>query len=221
FVKPEASEKELVNVGRISTVLLMILSAGLALALENALQAFNILLQIGAGTGLIFILRWFWWRINAYSEIAAMAISFVLALYFQIVHEKLGFAPIEDEYQLIYGIILTTIGWVTVTFLGPSTDDKTLRNFYKVIQPSGSGWDSVLAKAASDGEPLAENPSRGRLPLEILCMVIGSLTVYSALFATGFWIYGKTTLALVLTAVAAGGTLFLFRAWGRLQGTTS
>ena len=221
FVKPEASEKELVNVGRISTVLLMVLSAGLALALENALQAFNILLQIGAGTGLIFILRWFWWRINAYSEIAAMAISFILALYFQIVHEKLGFAPIEDEYQLIYGIILTTIGWVTVTFMAPSTDDKTLRTFYKVIQPSGSGWDSVIEKAASDGEPLAENPAKGRLPLEILCMVIGSLTVYSALFATGFWIYGKTTLALILTIVAAGGTFFLFKTWGKLQGTTS
>ncbi|MEM9935481.1 MAG: sodium:solute symporter family protein [Bacteroidota bacterium] len=221
FVNTEASEKELVTVGRISTILLMLLSAILALYLRNAYQAFQILLQIGAGTGLIFILRWFWWRINAYSEIAAMAISFILALYFQIIHEEIGFSPIEDEYQLIYGVIITTIGWVAVTYLTPSTDRKTLLNFYQLIQPGGGGWDTVIQQAEAEGETFTPNPNRAKLPLEILCMVIGSLTVYSALFATGFWIYGKTTLALILTVVAAGGTLFLFRTWGKLQGSSS
>ncbi|MEM6764648.1 MAG: sodium:solute symporter family protein [Bacteroidota bacterium] len=221
FVNTEASEKELVTVGRISTILLMLLSAILALYLRNAYQAFQILLQIGAGTGLIFILRWFWWRINAYSEIAAMAISFILALYFQIIHEEIGFSPIEDEYQLIYGVIITTIGWVAVTYLTPSTDRKTLLSFYQLIQPGGGGWDTVIQQAEAEGETFTPNPNRAKLPLEILCMVIGSLTVYSALFATGFWIYGKTTLALILTVVAAGGTLFLFRTWGKLQGSSS
>ena len=98
FIKPEATDKELVAVGRISTVGLMVLAALLATVLSNALEAFNILLQIGAGTGLIFILRWFWWRINAYTEISAMIVSFIVAIYFESIHNKLGFLPIPENY---------------------------------------------------------------------------------------------------------------------------
>nr|MCU0402583.1 Na+:solute symporter [Algoriphagus sp.] len=114
FIKPEASDKELVAVGRISTVLLMALSAFLALAMSSALDAFQILLQIGAGTGLIFILRWFWWRINAYTEISAMAISFVVAIFFEVINPKIGLIdiPAEVSYlKLIYSVSITTIGW--------------------------------------------------------------------------------------------------------------
>ena len=99
FINPNASEKRLVAVGRLSTVLLMVFSALFALILSNALQAFQILLQIGAGTGLLFILRWFWYRINAYSELTAMVVSFVLAIYFQVIHPALGFTPIANDLQ--------------------------------------------------------------------------------------------------------------------------
>ena len=108
FVKPDASEKELVKIGRLSTVVLMIASALFALLLSNALEAFQILLQIGAGTGLLFIMRWFWYRINAYSEVTAMTVSFILALYFKLIHVKLGFDPIQAEYhwQLDQNLVL-------------------------------------------------------------------------------------------------------------------
>ena len=112
FIDPNASEKRLVAVGRLSTVLLMVFSALFALVLSNALQAFQILLQIGAGTGLLFILRWFWYRINAYSELTAMVVSFVLAIYFQVIHAALGFTPIANDLQFLLSVGITTLCWV-------------------------------------------------------------------------------------------------------------
>ena len=114
----------------------MFLSACFALVLNNALQAFQILLQIGAGTGLLFILRWFWYRINIYSEISAMIISFLVALYLQIVHPRIGFEVISTEIQLIIGVSITTFSWILITYLTPSEDKKVLRDFYKKIQPA-------------------------------------------------------------------------------------
>ncbi len=216
FVNPEASEAALVRAGRISTVVLMVLSAIMALMLSNALQAFNILLSIGAGTGLIFILRWFWWRINAYTEIAGMVISFLVAIYLQIAHPALGFEPLSTATSLLLSIAITTAGWLAVTFMTPPTEEETLFRFYKKIRPAGSGWDPVIARAEARGE--AVPPARtGELSLEILCMVIGSFTVYFTLFAAGYWIYGQTVIALILTLLAAGGAVLLFRLWNQLK----
>lgn len=216
FVKPDASEKDLVRMGRISTVLLMVLSGLMALALSNALQAFNILLSIGAGTGLIFILRWFWWRINAFTEIAGMVISFIVAIYLQIIHPQLGFEPLSTASSLLLSIGVTTIGWLAVTYMTRPADEATLRNFYKVVRPAGRGWDPVLARAKAEGEQIT--PARdGELSLEILCMVVGTFAVYFALFSTGYWIYGQVTAAIILTALAVVTSVYLFRLWGRLK----
>ncbi len=207
FINPEASEKDLVMVGRISTVILMILSALVALALSNALQAFNILLQIGAGTGLLFILRWFWWRINAYSELAAMVISFLVALYF----EFLGPEDLDDYVKLVIGVGITTVGWLTVTFLTPPTDHQTLVGFYKLIRPHKMGWSKVLAKESSDSIP--ETREGSSLGLEIACMIAGCFTVYGLLFSMGFWIYGNTLGGLIATVLSILGIVFLRRSW--------
>ncbi|MFV0332989.1 MAG: sodium:solute symporter family protein [Tropicimonas sp.] len=216
FVKPDASEAELVRVGRISTATLMVLSGLLALSLSNALQAFNILLSIGAGTGLIFILRWFWWRINAWTEVAGMVISFLVAVYLQIIHPALGYAPLSTANGLLLGIALTTVGWLAVTFLTPPTDEETLRHFYRVVRPAGRGWDPVLERASAAGNRIV--PARaGELPLEILCMVTGTFTVYFTLFATGYWIYGRLAGASVLSVLAIAGSVLLFRLWGKLK----
>jgi len=213
FVKPDASEKEAVIVGRVSTVGLMALAALLALALSNAVQAFNILLQIGAGTGAIFILRWFWWRINAYSEISGMIISFLVAIYMEIIHVSvLGFDKIDDSVKLVTGVIITTIGWLIVTFMTQPTEQSVLANFYKKIRPASKGWQPVLAKMSDD--MAIEN--KGQLPTQILGMFVGCITVYAALFATGYWIYGMTTSGLVSTVVAVIGTLALFRIFKKL-----
>jgi len=220
FVNPQASEQQLVRIGRISTVLLMVLSAILALFLSNALQAFNILLSVGAGTGLIFILRWFWWRINAWTEIAGMVISFVVAVYLQVIHPALGFEALQPAVSMLLSVGLTTLGWLAVTFLTQPTDQETLQNFYQTVNPAGPGWKPVLAAARAQGvrvKPAAE----GELPLEILCMVTGTFTVYFALFASGYWIYGHTATALVLSVLTVVGCGLLFRLWGKLKGAVA
>jgi Na+/proline symporter len=214
FVKPNASDKELVAVGRISTVGLMVLAALLATVLSNALEAFNILLQIGAGTGLIFILRWFWWRINAYTEISAMVVSFLVAIYFESIHNKLGFWPIPDDMaylKLLFGVTLTTITWVAVTLLTKPEDDTVLLAFYRKVRPASWGWKNLLAKYPEEKEEV------GQLPMEIGLMLIGSIMVYAALFAAGFWIYGESLSALVATAVSAAGGVLVFRGWKKMR----
>ncbi|MDB9836307.1 MAG: Na+:solute symporter [Candidatus Arcticimaribacter sp.] len=191
FVKPDASEKELVKVGRLSTVVLMIASALFALLLSNALEAFQILLQIGAGTGLLFIMRWFWYRINAYSEVTAMTVSFILALYFKLIHVKLGFDPIANDIQLVLGVAITTVSWVVVTLLTSPSDKSTLNEFYKITQPGGPGWNKVVSDAKNDGIDLDTEKRAWNVPTGILCMLVGSVGIYGALFSTGYFIYGE------------------------------
>jgi SSS family solute:Na+ symporter len=215
FLRRAASERELVLVGRLSTLALMVLSALLALRLENALQAFQILLQIGAGTGLLFILRWFWWRINAWSEIVAMAVSFGVALWFYLGPGRDG--GLADWQKLLLGVGVTTAAWLTISFVTRPTDEARLRSFCRLTRPGGPGWAGVVRRAAADGEPL-EAPSGGAwaVPTGILAMLLGCATVYSTLFGTGAWIYGRTGLALLLTALAIGAGLCLARVWRRL-----
>lgn len=217
FIKPEASDNELVLVGRISTILLMVISAWLALKMESALDSFKIILQIGAGTGLIFILRWFWWRINAWSEIAAMAISFVVALMFQSNWGK----EIPSHIQLVSSVGITTIGWLAVTFLTAPTDQSTLLNFYKLIKPHAAGWQKVLRSALAEGKIKRDEIEPGKLPLEILCMVAGCFLVYGSLFGIGFLVYaqaGKAAIGFTLAAVAA---IILWRSWSQVKGKSA
>ena len=210
FVDPGAGEKRLVLVGRVSTVILMILAGILALLLSNALQAFNILLQIGAGTGLLFIMRWFWWRINPYSEIAAMAVSFVVALYFQLIHPHTGLPAISTHLMLIMGVGITTVAWIAVTLLTGPSDEETLISFCRLVRPGGPGWRKVEAKAAESG---IDGLTGGawEVPAGILRMVLGCFAIYGALFATGFWIYGNTGPAVILTAVTGVSAFALSR----------
>jgi solute:Na+ symporter, SSS family len=215
FVNPDASEKSLVRMGRLSTAGLMVLAAGVALLLSNAMQAFNILLQIGAGTGLLFILRWFWWRINAASELTAMVVSFLLAVMF-FVHDKYGILPIgelADWQKLVAGVGVTTLCWVGVALMTRPADDAVLRSFYRLTRPGGPGWKRVIDRAGEQGDPIDSPDSSGSLPLGILCMVIGCLAVYSTLFATGYWLYANYPPAVALTVVAVVSSAMLFRLW--------
>lgn len=214
FVKPEASDKELVAVGRISTVLLMALSALLALALSSALDAFNILLQIGAGTGLIFILRWFWWRINAYTEISAMAISFVVAIFFEVINPKVEWILIPENQaylKLIYSVSITTVGWLLVTFLTAPEKDEVLLSFYRKVTPAAFGWKKVLDRYPNERQVI------GQLPKEIGLMMIGSVMIYAALFSTGFFIYGNVMAGLIAAVVALVGGLIIYRTWNKVN----
>jgi Na+/proline symporter len=208
FVNPDATEKQQVRVGRTSTVLMMVVAAIIALRLSNALQAFTILLQIGAGTGLLFILRWFWWRINAVSELAAMVVSFVVALFFQI-----GPVELPAWQQLVLGVAVTTVCWIVATLLTSPADPETLRTFCMKINPGGPGWKTVYAEMAEAGEtPQADLVN---IPRGIVCMVLGCFAVYSFLFCIGSLLYGNLPTAGALGAVSAATFTAMWRLWNK------
>lgn len=235
FVNPAASEKKLVLIGKLSTVFMMICTSILALYMESALQVFNILLQIGAGTGLLFILRWFWWRINSYSEITAMVVSFLIAVYFviqrNIDNERISelirngmdvnaasavVDPFKGWEELVIGVFITTVSWIVVTFLTRPANHKTLISFYNLVKPAGPGWKKVVNKAKAEGEFIFDDKVENNLPLGILCMIAGCIAVYGALFAAGYWIYANYIPAAVLTIITAAASVFLFKTWGKI-----
>ena len=216
-INPNASQKRLVAVGRISTVILMVLSTLLALLLQNAMQLFNLLLVFGAGTGLIFILRWFWWRINAWSEIVAMVASGFISLLLAIpafgVKEALfgaqGVFPAWVEFPFV--VFVTTLLWLLTTFLTPAESKEVLRSFYTKIQPGGPGWKKVIDAAEKDGVNLEEGEQGWTVPSGIVAMLLGCLMIYSVMFATGYFIYGDYQLALPLSLLALVSAYFLIK----------
>ena len=220
-IQPNATEKQLVMVGRIATGLLMIASGFLALTLTNALQLFEIILMFGAGTGLIFILRWFWWRINAWSEISAMIVSGALSILFNFGSLGTtffggdgleGVFPSWAKFPLV--VLLTSIVWIAVTFLTSPEKEETLDRFYKQTQPGGPGWKVQQEKAISEGQIKSQEWS---VPSGILAMILGAILVYGCMFATGNWIYGNYTLASGLTLVVIIAGILLFKVWKTLK----
>ena len=192
FVNPEASEKQLVRAGRISTVLMMVVAGWLALQLRSALDTFKILLQVGAGTGLLFLLRWYWWRINAASEIAAMVSSFVIAIAFRVFDFDLAWWQ-----ELLTGVGLTTVVWVVVALISPATSDEVLESFYRKVRPGGLGWSRVAGKITDT------LPPSDALGPQFTDTLMGIATVYSLLFGIGRLIYGQWAIGLVLVGFAA------------------
>ena len=209
FVKPTALEQELVLVGRVSTLILMVLGAILALYLTSAKASFDIMLQIGAGTGLLFILRWFWWRINAISEIVAMVVSFVVAIAMQ----SSMAASLASHEKLIIGILITTICWVGATLLTKPADQKVLVNFYKLIRPHNYGWQPVIQKAISEGDHDIQTTGQGRLSSEILMMVMGCIVVYALLFGMGYLLYGQYLFAMLALIISVVVALVMNKIW--------
>ena len=199
FINTSASEDQLVLVGRLFSVVSVIMGAGLGLLLTDASQAFQLLLMIGAGTGLIYILRWFWWRINAYTEIIAMVSSIIIAYYFNFINND--YAP---WMELIIGALLTTSIWVFATFVTPPENDKTLKRFARIVNPGGPGWKNYKEKNQAE---------KWSVPSGILSMLLGTIAVYSVLLATGSFIYGNYLVAIILTSSFIICTFFLFKVW--------
>ena len=196
----------------------MILAALFALVLQNALQAFNILLQIGAGTGLIYILRWFWWRINAYTEITGMIVSFMVAIYFEFIQPGTTAGELATHWELLIGVGITTTAWLTVTLLTKPAEKKTLRKFYALVHPGGPGWKKVIDEAEAEGQPIVTEENKGwDVPTGILCMLLGSFAVYFALFATGYYIYGNYVAAISLTVATTAAVILLTKFWKKLK----
>lgn len=213
-INPQATEKQLVAVGRISTVLLMVASAFLALMLTNALQLFDFILMFGAGTGLIFILRWFWWRINAWSEISAMFVSGIVSILFNmetVSSELFGKEALFANYMKFpLVVMITTIVWLVVTFLTPAEDKQVLKSFYEKTTPGGPGWKKIIGDEQIEREGWS-------VPAGILAMLLGLVMIYCSLFATGYFIYGNIQLATVLTLLAIIAAYLLSKVWHKIK----
>ncbi len=221
-INPGASEKRLVAVGRFSTVCLMVSSAALALLLQNALQLFEVLLVFGAGTGLIFILRWFWWRINAWSEIAAMFASGIISIVLKLTpvgpfffDPETGVFPDWTEY--IFVVTVTTVIWLAVTYMTQPESKTVLQSFYRKIQPGGPGWKKVLVEAEAEHHELVKTNEKWSVPSGIAAMLLGCVLIYSCMFCTGYFIYGKHTQAFILLGLAIVSGYSLARVWNQMK----
>ena len=198
FISPDATEKQLVSMGRLFTIISIILGSGLGLLLTSAGQAFNLLLMIGAGTGMIYILRWFWWRINAYTEIVAMISSLIIAFYFNFINNNY-----ESWEKIVFGSLLTTIVWISATYFTPPDSNETLQNFVKKVNPGGPGWAKFSTSEANEPWPV---------PNGILCMILGCISIYSVLLGVGQLIYGNN-IGFGLLGLSLASALGLMRLW--------
>lgn len=221
-IKPDATEKELVAVGRVTTVILMVISALIALALTNALQLFNIILMFGAGTGLIFILRWFWWRINAWTEISAMLASGVISILIEFTplgETLFGTSAVFPGYlKFPFVVFSSTLIWVIVTYVTQPETKETLYRFYKKTQPGGPGWKNVITMAKSDRIPIVQTSEAWSVPMGIVAMLIGCVLIYSTMFTTGYFIYGQLTNAITGLIICTVSAILLILVWKKIKG---
>ena len=206
FLKHDATEKHYVMAGRIATIILFVLSSTLVFFLDTAKDAFDIILQVGAGTGLLYLVRWYWWRVNAWSEIVAMISSFVVSAGFLILGKN-G-VHVSTHITLLITIAITTLCWVTTALLGPQTDMETLIAFYRKVRPFGPGWKKVRIAAGFKED---EYQSGDNIPLALLGWATGCIMIWSALFTVGNVLYGRTDYAVALfVTFLVSGTILLF-----------
>jgi Na+/proline symporter len=205
FIRPDASEKHYVHVGRISTALLYVGAGVLGLMLESAQGAFQIIISIGAGTGLLYLLRWFWWRINAWCEVVAMVSSFGISVVFFLLGRS-GFT-LPFAQTVLYSVAFTTACWLVTAFASPPTDRRTLVAFYRKVHPAGPGWKAIRREAGvSEAEAALHGDHMG---MATLGWISGCAVIWSSLFAIGNYLYGRTGPALTLTVVFAVSGLTL------------
>jgi hypothetical protein len=189
-------------------VLLFVMSSGMVFLLETAADSFNLLLQVGAGTGLLYLVRWFWWRVTAWCEIVAMVSSFGVSVLFLILAK--ADVKFTSSQQLIMTIGFTTVCWLIMAYLGPQTDRATLIAFYKKVHPTGPGWSSIRAEVGEIGVE-ADN-----MPAALLGWVAGCIMIWSALFTVGNFLYGRMEYALGLALVFAVSGFTVIRVVSRL-----
>ncbi len=214
FVAPNASEKEKVWVGRLVTVITMVLAATLALFLTNAKQVFDIILMFGAGSGSIFLLRWYWWRINAPAELAAMLGSGIIAL-------SMAFTPlgemIPDPWDFPVAVLGTNLIWIAVMFATAPTSHARLVSFCRQMNPSGPGWNSIRKELSAEDEALVPTESMGGA---LMAIFLATTLTYSALFGVGWYLYGEGTSSWIALLVFAGCAITLWRVLPKLIGAT-
>ena len=214
FLNQGRAEKHYVSAGRWSTILLFVASSAIVFLLVTAQESFNILLQLGAGTGLLYLLRWFWWRVTAWCEIVAMAVSFAVGATFLVLHKN-GM-EVHTARELLIGIAVTTACWVLTAYLGPVTDEQVLIDFYYKVRPFGPGWERIRLKCGISAAEAAMDTEASNFPRALLGWFSGCIMIWSALFTVDNLLYGRLTYAFGLLAVFVVTAAVLIRVVRRL-----
>jgi solute:Na+ symporter, SSS family len=201
FVRRGGSEREYVAASQVVTVGLMLLSIYVTLHLASIEQAWKLLIVTGAGTGTVLLLRWFWWRINAWSEVTAMAVAAAVSLYLQIALGWDSDRPRDFAHIMLITVGVTTTAWLIVTWLTPPESEATLIAFYRRVRPHGPGWTPVAAAAGSSIETTAQ--AAQSLVSEIANAALGCVLVYAALFGVGEILLRSVPLGCGLLVVSA------------------
>ena len=214
FVKKDATEKHYVLAARLTTVGLFFCASGTVYLLDTAKDTFDIILQVGAGTGLLYLVRWFWWRINAWCEVVAMVSSFTVSVLLLIANKN-GY-PVSTHHGLVITIASTTVCWLLTAYLTPQTDRKVLIDFYRKVHPFGPGWECIRKEAGVSDAEFAEYSRHENIPLALIGWVAGCTVIWSSLFTVGNFLYGRTGYAFGLLLVFIGSGLVLLRVINRL-----
>lgn len=214
FLKRDAGEKHYVMAGRLATLLLFLSSSALVFVMETAQDSFNLILQVGAGTGLLYLVRWFWWRVNAWCEVVAMISSFAISVFFFVLGK--GGIKFGTHEQLFLTVAFTTVCWLATAYFGPETDQAKLVDFYKKVRPFGPGWKKVRIAAGVSEAEAAEHARHENIPLSLLGWSAGSVAIWSALFTVGNFLYGRMAMAFLLLGIFIVSGLILVRVINRL-----
>jgi SSS family solute:Na+ symporter len=211
FIRTDADERHYVRAGRIATIVLFLCSSAVVYLLDTAKEAFDIILQIGAGTGLLYLVRWFWWRVNAWSEIVAMVSSFLTSMALLVLARN-G-VVFSTHVALIATVLVTTVCWVATAYLAPQTDHAVLLAFYRKVRPFGPGWTAIRREAGIVVDDVAAGDN---IPMALLGWFTGSIAIWSSLFAVGNYLYGRWGYAIALTVVFVISGTILIRIVNRL-----
>jgi len=207
FLRKGASERHYVLASRVATALTVVLSLVATIFMNQISKVWEFLLTLGAGTGLVYILRWYWWRVNAWSEVAAMASALVTSVGLRSLGSRYpAFDPATPKgfaMTLVTTTAVTTAVWLAATFGTRPEPREKLAAFYDRVRPAGPGWRRIAG-----AEAVAER--RGEIPRNLLFWLLGTVFVYSIMFATGAVIFGQTSRAVVFGALLllSGGLLF-------------
>ncbi|HUK19412.1 MAG TPA: sodium:solute symporter family protein [Bryobacteraceae bacterium] len=208
FVNRGQSEHHYVTAGRLATILLFVLSSATVFLLDTAKDSFNLILQVGAGTGLLYLLRWYWWRVTAWCEIVAMISSFGISVVF-LVLKKNG-VDLGTAGPLLLTVAFTTVCWLATAYFGPRNDERVLVDFYRKVRPFGPGWQRIRLKAGIPEAEMAADARAANFSLALVGWFAGCIMIWSALFTVGNFLYGRMGYAAALAAVfAVSGTIVI------------
>lgn len=204
FLKPNESGKHYVLMSQAATVVITLISAGVTFYMDSISGAWKLLIVTGAGTGGVLLLRWYWWRVNAWSEVVAMGTAFVTSVGLQLIWKLDSDNPTEFAWLMIVTVAVTTVAWLAATFLTPPESNETLVSFYRRTRPSMSGWGPVAAMAP-DVKPATDGLNN------LGCWIAGCVMIYMALFGLGKVLFKEVPLGLGMLALSAVAGYYIYR----------